>query len=240
MTRLPLARRKLFVGILAAAIPYAGFYVYFRVQSQNIRPPAARFSQDQLETIGTLNEILDAHAASAEDDLTRISNSRVRIEEQVAWIAKNSSILGTVADPLLSWAELIENDVKDLESNQRLIIAEIKICRLVVEGLREAVSRSALLRTLEPFSERNPKTRGMLQQTELRIKQSSIGIGISPNRLPEGAYYEWNILSIISIDHQSRIAAQQKMHSDLVDFSAALKRLVDAAPPEYSVLRFPF
>jgi len=239
MTRAP-ARRKLFVGILAAAIPYASFYVYFRMQSENVRPPAVRFSEDQLQTLETLNEILDAHAASAEGDLTRISSGRARIEEQVAWIAKNPSILGAVADPLLSWAELIENDAKDLESIQRVIIAEIRICRLAVNGLRVAVSRSTLLRTLEPFSASGPKTQDMLQQTELRIKQSSIGIGISPNRLPEGAYYEWNILSVISIDHQSRIAGQKKLHSDLVDFSATLRRLVDATPPEYSVLRFPF
>ncbi|PYQ31963.1 MAG: hypothetical protein DMF56_02370 [Acidobacteria bacterium] len=236
----PIAGKRILVGLLAVGIPYGGSFFYLWNQSRNVVPPKPRLSEDALRTLETVEFVLNDHITSAEANLSGMEKDEARTQERITWISQRESPYGPSGAPLLSWAELIYRDGRRLESSQKMVVQEIKLCRLVTKGLREGIDRSELLKTIRALEEWAPRVQQTIEDTELSTKKTAIGIGTNPVLLAEPAYTEWNILSSLHYDQESRISSLGKIHSDLVSFVDALKKLVDRSPPVYETLRFPF
>jgi hypothetical protein len=232
--------KRMLIGLLAVGIPYGGFFFYLRNQSRNVHPPKLRLSEEALQALETIQLVLDDDIASTESALNGLATDEVRTQERIVSITRSEDLYGPAGAPLLSWAELIYSDGQRLESGEEMVVQEARLCRIVTKGLKEWIDRSDLLETIRTLEDWAPKIQQTIDDTELTMKKTAIGIGTNPVRLAEPAYTEWNILSTIRYDQESKVSSLRKMHVDLVSFVAALKKLADRSPAVYDALTFPF
>lgn len=234
---------KILCSALAVVISYAGTFLVVWIESRSPRPPNSSLSANDKAVLEDIEVILTHYLDSTEDHADRSSKKLKNLDTTVQRISQQAEWedwYGNVGKQILSDAQLVRNGQRRLESVQKMLVAEVKLIKLVTKGLREAVNRRDLIKTTQDIDLWAPKIEEMLNETDIEITKTKLGLAIDPTSLPIPAREEWNSLALTNLEQQGDLSSAKNIHTDVTMAANSLKKLVDRTHITYQMLRFPF
>lgn len=235
--------KKLLFATTSVLTVYAGSFATLWIGTRSPTAPKPSISENDLEVLRAAEVVLTHYVGIMQRNADSSSELVKDLDERVQRISQDSGRddwFGNAANELLSDAELVRNDQRELETAQRLVLQQVKLCLLLSTGLREAMQQRVLVKTGQDIEQWTPKIEKLIEQADRNITTTKIGLAIDPSSFTAPARYEWNSLVLLNIEQQGSISSIKDIHADVTKAAETLKQLAKNRPPAYHTFKFPF